>query len=86
MKRGWPAIQVEGDCLTVVRSLQMATPALDPFGAIVDGCLSFRDSFSLISYVYVPRMGNMLAHMIAQSFSNTCNEDSFLPQHLASFA
>lgn len=27
LKRGWPAIQVEGDCLTVVRSLQMATPA-----------------------------------------------------------
>lgn len=81
-QHGWSDIILETDCLPVYRYLVAESRSLISFGAILDSCLSFHDFFSSLSFSFVRRSGNTLAHAIATSSLLDCNEGSFIPSFL----
>lgn len=63
----WPQIIVEGDCLQIINILSAGSRSYASFGALLDSCFAFVHFFRSISFKFVKRSGNMLAHELATS-------------------
>lgn len=65
----WPRVMIEGDCLLVINILSDGSRTLASFGAILDSCIVafFNMFFSSISFHFIKRSGNPLAHTIAKN-------------------
>lgn len=59
---------IESDCLQVVQQLSNESRSLASSGAITDSCLAFRSCFELLSFQFIRRSGNVLAHQLATDF------------------
>lgn len=81
-QHGWSVIIVETDCLPVHRYLMAESRSLISFGAMLDSCLSFHALFSFLSFSFVKRSSNSVAHAIATSSHLFYNEGAFIPSSL----
>lgn len=76
---GWTNVVMESDCLQLVNVLSSQSGSMASFGAIVDACLGFYDCFQALSFSFIRRSGNSLAHRLA-----TSAEGSSLPPEVVS--
>lgn len=60
-------VMMESDCLQVVNCLTRASRSLASFGAILDSCFDLFPLFQNVSFFFIRRLGNMLAHRLAAS-------------------
>lgn len=82
-ERGWSKIMVESDCLKIVQHLNSGSSSLASFGAIIDSCLAYFPYFQSLSFHFIQRLGNTLAHRIAILGSSTCTEGVSIPSDIA---
>lgn len=80
-EHGWKNVVMESDCLQIVSYLSRASRSLASFGAILDSdsCYELYHFFESISFCFIRRIGNLLAHRLATSFTNPCSEGATLP-------
>lgn len=84
INHGWRSVIMESDCLQLVNSLSRATSSLASFGAILESCVELFPLFQNISFCYIRRLGNVLAHRLATSIVIPCSEGASLPPELDS--
>lgn len=65
--------------LSVYLYLSSCSRSLVSFGAALDACLDFRLAFISLSFSFVGRLSNSIAHAIVTDPSLHCNEGSSLP-------
>lgn len=75
---------LESDCLQLVNVLSSHSRSMASFGAIIDSCLAFNDCFQTLSFSFIRRSGNSLAHRLATLFVIPCAEGSSLPPEAVS--
>lgn len=76
---GWSDVTIETDCFPVFRYLSNKSSGLVSFGAILDACFCFLPCFSKLSFSFVRRSGNSLAHSIVTASNLPYSEGPFLP-------
>ncbi|XP_012853169.1 PREDICTED: uncharacterized protein LOC105972737 [Erythranthe guttata] len=81
-EKGCNAIVIEGDSLQVMTALTEEECPLAPFGAIVEQCLVYARGFNLVSFQFIKRTGNHLAHELAKLYEMTGLKGFILPPGL----
>lgn len=86
-EKGWQDIEVEGDSLAVIEELRKGR--IDPYSvysSIGERILALYHDFSSISFYFVKRSGNRVAHALPHfsSISVDMVENSVIPADLAS--
>lgn len=76
--KGWQHMLLESDCSQIVQALSRGGRTLESFGAVIDDCLMLKSYFQHISFHFIPRSNNMLAHRLATIFCS-CLRDSSSP-------
>lgn len=77
-------MMVEGDCLQIINILSDGSSSLASFGALLDSCLLLRSNFDVLSFHFVKRVGNLLAHALASNASLSGLEGTSLPSEVCS--
>ncbi|KAL4336242.1 hypothetical protein GQ457_07G016650 [Hibiscus cannabinus] len=72
---GFRQIQVEGDSLSIIKKLNSTIADKSVLSPIVNDIISMRDSFEIITFTHVGRLGNEAAHELARSAAQ------FVPPH-----
>ena len=62
---GYGRLEVEGDCLNLIGRLQTKAPPNNLLGYFISNSLSFISIFESISWKYIKRGGNKVAHALA---------------------
>lgn len=83
LDRGWPQIIIETDCFPMYMYLVDGRRSLISYGATLDSCLDLCYLFQSISFSFVKRFGNSVAHAIATANNLSCNEGCSLPSSLS---
>lgn len=81
--KGWRDIIVETDCLPIYKALTSPELSLAAYGSIIEACLVSRVSFNVLSFSFIRRLGNSIAHALATAPFIDCNEGSSLPSGLS---
>ncbi|XP_022762175.1 uncharacterized protein LOC111308119 [Durio zibethinus] len=81
---GFTNIDLEGDCLTVVRSLKMTTMDLSPIGVIIEEAR--KRMFHSCNVPHVLRSGNRVAHKLARHSILLENDEFWVEEFLAVIA
>ena len=68
-----PTAAMESDCLTLIQKLRAKIEETTEIGEIIADIKFLCNSFTLVSFFYVPRANNVIAHNLAQ-LSFTFNE------------
>lgn len=72
--RGWRKVVLETVCFLVFNYLNNEHQSLCSFGAaVLDSCLVLRSRFQSLSFSFVRRSGNRIAHTLATSPNISCN-------------
>lgn len=81
----WTHVVVETDCYQVFHYLSSSlfSRSFISFGALIDACLVDRSHFVDLSFSFIRRSGNPLAHSLATDLDVSCGEGSLLPSWLA---
>lgn len=82
LSHGWRQVIVETDCLPVHRYLNLLSSPLVSFGAILDSCFVYVSRFNSLTFSFVRRSGNSLAHSIVTATNLPYSEGPFLPSVL----
>lgn len=79
--KAWPQVIIETDCLSIFRSLSSSSSSrnLLSYGALIDTCFANRVFFNVLSFSFVRRSGNVLAHTLATSLALSNSEGPSLP-------
>lgn len=80
--RNWRNVIIETDCLSVHRLLCRGSSSLVSYGAVLDSCFALIPSFHSLSFSFVKRSGNCVAHALATALNLVCNEGVSLPSDL----
>lgn len=82
--KDWRQVVIETDSLQVFRSFSLPSNSrsLLSFGALIDDCLARRSSFQSLSFSFIRRLGNVLAHELATDLVIPCDEGASLPSWL----
>lgn len=80
--RGWRRVMIETDCYPIYAYLANGHRTLVSFGAILDSCLELCPLFSSLSFSFIKRSGNSLAHSIATADGLSCSEGTSFPPFL----
>lgn len=80
---GWRKVIVESDCLQIINCLSSNSRSLASYGAILDACLDLNPCFDCITFCFIRRLGNSLAHRIATLDVIPSSEGALLPSDLA---
>ena len=62
---GYGRLEVEGDCLNLIGRLLAKSPPNNLLGYFISDILSFLGTFDFISWHYIKRGGNKVAHALA---------------------
>lgn len=79
---GWMKVILESDCLQVVKQMSSLSSSFSSFGAIVDSCAELFPLFQSLSFSFIRRSGNMLAHRLATSLFISCLEGDSIPSDI----
>lgn len=82
-QKRWSRVILQTDCLPIFNYLTASPSSFYSYGAILDATLELRSSFHVLSFAFVRRSGNSLAHTIATSSLLPCTEGSSLPLALS---
>ncbi|KAM6586650.1 hypothetical protein CsatA_009255 [Cannabis sativa] len=63
----WPHVIVETDCLLVVQSLRSSFRMISVFGNLINDCKLMLNDLSFISFFFVKRSANVVAHSFARA-------------------
>ncbi|KAK8624975.1 hypothetical protein V6N13_089859 [Hibiscus sabdariffa] len=63
---GFRSVQVEGDSLSIIKKLNAATMDRSLISPIISDIQTLRGSFDNITFSFVGRQGNMVAHELAK--------------------
>ncbi|KAM6542887.1 hypothetical protein CsatB_007334 [Cannabis sativa] len=63
----WTNVVVESDCLRVIRDLQKFKHMASPYGHILSDCMTLCSGVDDVSFNFVKRSANKVAHAIARS-------------------
>lgn len=77
--RSWRRIIVETYCYPIFRYLRDHRSSSFSYGSILDACFELSSFFQSLSFSFVRRAGNSLAHRIASLPSLYCGQGSSLP-------
>lgn len=72
--------EIESDCLNLVKMLQSTDPCLAPCGVFVDLIRNIVPNFGSLVFLFIPRLGNTLAHSLAHNVSEDADGGNTLPQ------
>ncbi|MBA0868736.1 hypothetical protein Goshw_018230, partial [Gossypium schwendimanii] len=61
----WEKIIIEGDALSIIKKCKMKNHGISMIGAFIYDIHQIKTKFSNISFEYIPREGNSLAHSLA---------------------
>uniref|UniRef100_A0A803Q8D5 RNase H type-1 domain-containing protein n=1 Tax=Cannabis sativa TaxID=3483 RepID=A0A803Q8D5_CANSA len=64
---GWTSVIVDSDCLKVISDLQKQKYMVSPYGHILYDCRTLISDFDNISFKFVKRSANKVAHALAQT-------------------
>lgn len=78
----WSRVILETDCLPVYCYLCRQASDLVSYGAVLEACFNLSSCFISLSFYFVRRAGNSLAHSIATAWDLSTHEGSFLPHAL----
>lgn len=73
---------LEGDCITVIKSLQSSRPCLSAAGVFIDEIKSLVRVFDSLNFSHVSRQCNTLAHQLARGFSIDSDGGPDLPSDI----
>lgn len=80
LDRAWRRVIIETDCYPIFYYLtHSSSSSLASYGATLDSCLALRPSFISLSFSFVRRSGNSLAHSIATATDLHCSDGLFSP-------
>ncbi|XP_060960744.1 uncharacterized protein LOC133031285 [Cannabis sativa] len=65
---GWPKVVIESDCLRVINDLQKFKHMVSPHGHILYDCKNLIADFVDVSFNFVKRTANKVAHALTRSF------------------
>ncbi|KAM6577771.1 hypothetical protein CsatB_029608 [Cannabis sativa] len=63
----WTNVVVESDCLRVIRDIQQSKQMASPYGHIISECLALCSVVVDVSFNFVKRSANKVAHVLARS-------------------
>ncbi|KAM6558899.1 hypothetical protein CsatA_028138 [Cannabis sativa] len=64
---GWTNVVIESDCLRVIRDLQRIKNMASPYGHIISDCMTLCSDIVDVSFNFVKRSANKVAHVLARS-------------------
>lgn len=77
--KGWMNVILESDCLLVVNDLNSSTLSLSAAGQFIEDSKNRSCFFSSLSFQFVRRSANSLAHVLAQPVDSNSEGSSVLP-------
>ncbi|XP_060961946.1 uncharacterized protein LOC133032114 [Cannabis sativa] len=84
----WTNVVVESDCLRVIKDLQKFKHMASPYGHILSDCMTVCSGIDDVSFNFVKRSANKVAHAIARSSlveADCTYSGDALPMDYASF-
>lgn len=72
-------ICIEGDCLSIILALNRNSPDFSASGVILEDINLLLASFNSVSFEFVPRLGNALAHNLSRNIVEDCDGGDILP-------
>ncbi|KAM6559544.1 hypothetical protein CsatA_028783 [Cannabis sativa] len=63
----WTNVVIESDCLRVIRDLQRIKNMASPYGHIISDCMTLCSDIVGVSFNFVKRSANKVAHVLARS-------------------
>ncbi|KAK1571845.1 hypothetical protein Q3G72_023991 [Acer saccharum] len=66
VSRNWLRVVMESDALVVVQAITLKVPPSSEVGVVISDILSLVERFSAVSFLFVPRLLNRVAHGLAK--------------------
>ncbi|KAL0447833.1 UNVERIFIED_CONTAM: hypothetical protein Slati_1911200 [Sesamum latifolium] len=79
LRRGWPMVVIEGDCLVLISKIRNATQDFSPVGPVISDIHKSTCAFSSCNFSFVNRSCNSAAHCLAKSATVASLEGDDLP-------
>ncbi|KAL0395125.1 UNVERIFIED_CONTAM: putative mitochondrial protein [Sesamum latifolium] len=79
LRRGWPMVVIEGDCLVLISKIRNATQDFSPVGPVISDIHKSASALSSCNFNFVKRSYNSVAHCLAKSANVASLEGDDLP-------
>ncbi|KAL0311642.1 UNVERIFIED_CONTAM: hypothetical protein Scaly_2921700 [Sesamum calycinum] len=83
LRRGWNSVIFEGDCATLIGKLQLSGRDLSVLGPIITDIHSWVPYFQSVSFLFVNRHCDVVAHALAKLASSFVEGGSVVPPAIA---